>query len=159
MKRFEFSLDRLLKVKRQLERLAELEQLQARTEVEKSRATLQEQQEQLDRVAGRLTTQDGRSTTVSPHQWAAVADLSRRIGESIEESERVVTTAEQRLAAASQERATVAMEVEALTTLREQQWTQWRREAQLADQDRLDEQGLRRWMAAQSQAPEGDQSS
>ncbi len=159
MKRFEFSLDRLLKVKRQLERLAELEQLQARTEVEKFRATLLELQTQLDRVAGRLTTQDGQSTTGSPHEWAAIADLSRRIGESIEESERGVAVAEQRLAAASQERATVAMEVEALVTLREQQWDHWRREALQADQDRLDEQGLRRWQAARDQGPEADRSS
>ena len=44
----------------------------------------------------------------------------------------------------------VATEVEALSTLRGQQWEQWRQEVAAADQERLDELGLRRWMAAQA---------
>ena len=42
----------------------------------------------------------------------------------------------------------LATEVEALDTLRQQQWDRWRQEAQKADQDRLDEVGLRRWQDA-----------
>ena len=46
MKRFEFSLDRLLRVKRQLERLAELEQRRALGAAEQARATLEGLREQ-----------------------------------------------------------------------------------------------------------------
>jgi flagellar export protein FliJ len=147
VKRFEFSLDRLLKVKRQLERLAELEQQRAREAADQARARLTGLREQLDRVAGHYAAAVGRAMT--PTQWASASDLSERLGRSIRTGEDEVVAADQKLAAAAQERATLATEVEALSTLRQQQWDRWRQEAKQADQDRLDEVGLRRWMAKQ----------
>jgi flagellar protein FliJ len=93
---------------------------------------------------------------MTPTQWACASDLSERLGNSIRAGEDQVTAAEEKLAAASQERATLATEVEALATLRQQQWDRWRQEAKAADQDRLDEVGLRRWMAAQKGAGGAD---
>lgn len=150
MKRFEFSLDRLLKVKRQLEQLAELEQQRARAEVDRTRAALQGLRDQLARVAEHMGASLGRP--MAAHQWAAASEMSERLGRSIEASEQEVAKAEGRLQVAAQERAQIATEVEALSTLRQQQWDQWRQDAQQADQERLDELGLRRWQAARGEA-------
>ena len=53
MKRFEFSLERLLRVKRQQERLAELEQRRAQDAAEQARARLDGFRDQLSRISDR----------------------------------------------------------------------------------------------------------
>ncbi len=146
MKRFEFSLDRLLAVKRQQERLAELEQQRASQAVDAARARLDGLRAQLGRVSDQFTAAIGRP--MAPSQWAAASDMSERIGQSIHQAEHAVDEAVLKLKAAAQERAQVATEVEALSTLRQQQWDQWRQETRQADQSRLDELGIRRWQAA-----------
>lgn len=156
MKQFEFSLDRLLKVKRQLERLAEMEQMRAREAVERARASLEGLRAQLARVADQLTASIGRPMAAS--QWTTVYDLADRLGQSIRTSEQEVTETEQKLLVAAQERAQIATEVEALSNLRQQQWMQWRQDAQKADQDRLDELGMRQWQAARGETMGGPQS-
>lgn len=151
MKRFEFSLDRLLKTKQQLERLAEMELLRAREAADSARAHLSGLQAQLARAADQFGAAVGRA--MAPHQWAAASDLTERLGRSIQAAEQGVAEADGKLNAAARERGQLATEVEALTTLRQQQWDQWRHDAQRADQDRLDEVGLRRWMAARADGP------
>lgn len=150
MKRFEFSLDRLLRVKRQLEHLAELEQRRAQEAAEQARARLAEFRDQLARISDRYAAAVGRAMT--PQQWASAYDMTERLGRSIHVSEEDVARAEQKLLAAAQERAQLATEVEAISTLRRQQWERWRQEAQKADQDRLDEVGLRLWQNARDEA-------
>lgn len=150
MKQFEFSLDRLLKVKRQLERLAELEQARAREAADRARTNLQDLRDQLSRVSDQLNASVGRP--MAPFQWTAVCDMADRLGQSIHASEQEVEAADEKLRAASQERAQLATEVEALDNLRQQQWTQWRQGAQKVDQDRLDELGMRQWQAAKDEA-------
>ena len=151
MKRFEFSLERLLKVKRQRERLAELEQQRARAAVDAARAQVEELRGQLARVADGLGGFVGQA--VNPQQWATSYELSERIGRSIQAAEADVEKAEERLWEAQQERAQIATEVEALATLRQQQWDQYKQEVQKANQEQLDELGLRRWMAANRDEP------
>lgn len=150
MKRFEFSLDRLLRVKRQLERLAELEQRRAQDATEQARARLDAFRDQLARISDRFAAAVGRAMT--PQQWSSAYDMAERLGTSIHVSEAEVAQAEQKLLAAAQERAQLATEVEAISTLRRRQWEQWRQEAQKADQDRLDEVGLRLWQNARDGA-------
>ncbi len=157
MKRFEFSLESLLKVKRQVERLAELEQLRAREAVDRARVRLDEFREQLARISDRFTASIGRP--MAPQQWTTASDMSERLAESIRIAEQDVATAEEKLLAASQERARVAAEVEALETLRQEQWDKWRQEVQQADQGRLDEVGMRRWMSARAAEGIGSQGS
>lgn len=149
MKRFEFSLDRLLRVKRQLERLAELEQQRAQKAVEQARAALQELQDQLARISDRFSHAIGRPMT--PQQWVSASDMAERLGKSIQTAEQEVAQAEQKLIAAAQERALIATEVEAIAILRRQQWEQWQQEARKADQDRLDEVSLRLWQNARDE--------
>jgi flagellar biosynthesis chaperone FliJ len=88
---------------------------------------------------------------MASHQWAFASEMAERLGRSIAQSERDVTAAEERLHAAAQERAQLTTEVEAISTLREQQWEVWKQEAQKADQDRLDEVGLRLWQAGRAE--------
>jgi flagellar export protein FliJ len=150
VKRFDFPLDRVLKIKRQLERVAELEQQRAGDAVNRARAILQRHHDELTRVSDHVLAGVGRP--VAAHHWAAASDLSGRIGQSIQAAEAEVDAAEKRLRAAAQKRARVATEVEAIATLRRQQWDEWRQEAQQVDQERLDELGLRRWQAARDEA-------
>jgi flagellar protein FliJ len=156
VKQFDFSLDRLLKVKRQLERLAEMEQMRAREAVDRARASLQELRNQLTRVADQLNASVGRP--MAPYQWTSVYDMADRLGQSIRTSEHEVEKTGQKFLTAAQERAQIATEVEALASLRQQQLTQWQQEAQKADQDRLDELGMRQWQAARSESMGGPQS-
>ena len=147
MKRFEFSLERLLRIKRQQERMAELEQRRAQDVVAQARARLDALRDQLVRISDRFSAAIGHA--MAPQQWAAAYDMTERLGTSIHVSEGEVEQAEQKLLVAAQERAQLATEVEAISTLRRQQWELWRQEAQKADQDRLDEVGLRLWQNAQ----------
>jgi flagellar FliJ protein len=149
VKRFEFSLDRLLRVKRQLERLAELEQRRAQDAVEQARAALDGLRDQLARISDQFAAAIGRAMT--PQQWASASDMTERLGQAIHLSEQEVNRAEQKLHVAAQERAQLATEVEAISTLRRQQWELWKQEAQKADQDRLDEVGLRLWQNARAE--------
>lgn len=151
MKRFEFSLDRLLRVKKQLEHIAELEQQRAQEATDRARATLQGLRDQLDRIADQISASVGR--VMAPQQWASAAGMAERVGLSIQASEQEVAAAEQRLLAAAQERAQLATEVEALSTLRRQQAEKWQLEAQKHDQNQLDELIQQRWQAAHTAAP------
>ena len=151
MKRFEFSLERLLRVKRQQERLAELEQRRAQDAAEQARARLDSFRDQLSGISDRYAAAIGRIMT--PMQWASASDMTERLGNSIRLSEQEVAQAEQKLLSAAQERAQFATEVEAICTLRQQQWTAWRQEAQKADQNQMDEVGLRLWQKAQNDTP------
>jgi flagellar protein FliJ len=87
---------------------------------------------------------------VIANRWMAAYELSERLGQQIVSAEVDLESAEQRLADARRERVQIATEVEALRTLRQQQWETWRQEVAQADQERLDELGLRRWMSAQT---------
>ena len=147
MKRFEFSLDRLLKMKRQHERMADLEQIRAVHAVDVAEARVQSLEEQLREMAERITARLGQA--FSPGQWVSAYEMSERLGQSIAVAEKEVQAAQERLAVAKQERMQVATEVEALSSLRAQQHDKWRHDAAAADQDKLDEIGLRNWVNAQ----------
>lgn len=151
MKRFEFSLERLLRVKRHQERLAELEQRRAQDVVEQARARLDGFRDQLARISDGFVAAVGRAMT--PLQWASASNMAERLGDCIRASESEVAQAEHKLMAAAQERAQLATEVEAIVTLRRQQWDAWRAEAAKADQERQDEVGLRLWRKAQDELP------
>lgn len=148
MKKFEFHLDGLLRVKRQLEHLAELEFQKAQQQVADAVTAVNSLTTQLaresDHVAGRV------GQTMPAGEWAAAFVRAERLGERITAAKQDLVAAEQVLETARRERVQVATEVEALSTLRGQQWEQWRQEVAAADQERLDELGMRRWMAAQA---------
>lgn len=152
MKRFEFPLDRVLRVKRQLERAAEMEQQKAAAGVDAAHRELGVQRENLRRFADKIAASVGKA--VSPHSWTVASDGGEHLDEAIRRAEVAVAEAEKVLAAAAAARSKIAAEVEALATLRQQQWDLWSRENQTKVQSELDEVGLRRWMAARQDADE-----
>lgn len=144
MQRFEFPLERLLQVKRQLERQAELAQCQARQAVDEAQTELGRLRDQLHRLAQQMTAQVGQ--LLSGEQWGGTVELSERLADAIQAAEKRLFEAEQRYQQAVQLRKQLATEVETLQTLRQQHWDRWRQQVQKLEQHRLDELGLRRWL-------------
>lgn len=148
MKRFEFSLDKLLKVKSQLKRLAEMEEARANQAVITARMVVDGLRVQQVQVAQTLGGRLGQG--VSPCQWVNVFELSELLTKQLDHAEKSVTAAEDKLRTANQERKAVSVEVEALTKLRQQKYDAWKRERELKDQQQLEEVGLRLWTKAQA---------
>ncbi len=148
MKRFEFHLDGLLRVKKQLEHMAELEQQKAQQAVADARARADELKRRLMSASDSLVARVGQAVDAS--RWVTAYELTDRLGKQIVAAETDVQSAEKKLTDARNERVQVATEVEALRTLRQQQWDKWRQEVEQAGQEQLDEVGLRRWMAARA---------
>ncbi|MEO2089222.1 MAG: flagellar FliJ family protein, partial [Gemmataceae bacterium] len=142
MKRFEYHLDGLLRVKRQLEHLAELEQQKAQQAVADARARADELKQRLTAAADSLVARVGQAVDAS--RWVTAYELTERLGRQIVAAETDVQSAEKKLTDARNERVQVATEVEALRTLRQQQWDKWRQEVEQAGQEQLDEVVLRR---------------
>lgn len=145
MQRFEFSLDRVLKVKRQLEALAEREQRRAQLAADAARARAAALRRQLAEVAQAMADRLGQAT--APHQWLAAFETSERLGEAIAAADRHVDECDARLEAAARERAQAAGEVQALDTLRQQQFDAWQRTYRQAEQDAADDLTVQRWTA------------
>lgn len=140
MKRFEFSLERVLQVKKQRERLAEMLQQQARLAFDAAQAEVDALHAQL----ARLAQPDG------PLSWMARQQQAALVSQAVERAEGRAAQARARLEEAGRARARIATEVEALAHLRQQQWQAFRREQQNAQQAQLDEFGLRRWLDQQA---------
>ena len=154
MKRFDFSLERLLKLKRQQERLAELEQQRAAIALDVARRRVAEIQNQLAQLAESLTVHVGR--TVTPQHFVSGCDMSQQLGQALVAAETAVTEAEREYWTRAEQRAAIATEAEALQSLRKQQWDVHRKDSMQAEQARLDEIGLQRWQAV---VPEPETSS
>lgn len=147
MQRFEFSLDRVLKVKRQLEVLAEREQIRAR-HAAAAHARAAALRDQLAAVSQAMADRLGQAT--APHQWQAAFETSERLGQAIAAADRHADECDARHAAAAAERGQLASEVQALDTLRQQQFDVWRRAHQQAEQDASDELSIQRLSLARA---------
>ena len=159
MKRFHFRLERVLKLKQQRERLAELRQQQARQVVEAAKAEVARLTEQLRQTAGALGGKLGGAVPASA--WVAHYEHSAQLGQALQSAEARVERALRGLHEASAQRTQIAREVESLLYLRRQQWDEHWKDVARAEQVQLDEQGMRRWMAAQAAdapAPGGERS-
>lgn len=148
MQRFEFSLDRVLKAKRQLESAAEREQHRARVAADAAHAHAAALRERLTAVAQAMADRIGQAT--APHQWLAAFETSERLGQAIAVADRHADECDARLDAATRDRAQVAGEVQALDTLRTQQFEAWKRAYQQAEQDAADEASVQRWTASRA---------
>ena len=146
MKRFEFRLERVLKVKQQRQRLAELRQQQARARLNAAQAVVAALQGEIRETAAAVE----RSVGANGRQlWMALYERSRILGQALEAAEVKVQQAQEELSKADAWRRQIATEVEALLNLRQQQWQGYCQEVARAQQEQLDELGLRRWLAAQ----------
>lgn len=149
MQKFEFSLERLLKIRRQQERLSELDVMRATAAVDAAKAKVEQLKERLSQHTAEMAQCVGR--TMSLNEWTAGCDFSNRLGQAITLAQTEVAFAEKKLAEANAKRAEIASEAEAMQSLRDQQYADFKQGLQKLDQERVDEAGLRRWMAA---APE-----
>jgi flagellar protein FliJ len=148
VKRFEFHLDGLLRVKRQQEHLAELAQQKAQFAVHQASARLDHLRGEMARLSDTLAARVGQA--VSADRWVTAYDLLDKMGRQIESAEGELQLAERQLDDARQARVQVSTEVEAIGTLRQQQWDQWKQDVAQADQERLDELSVRMWSAGQA---------
>ena len=148
MKRFDFHLDGLLRVKRQLENLAEMEQQKAQRRVAEAVAKVTALTDHLAKASDHMAGRVGHAMAAG--EWATAFSRADQLGQQIAAAKQEVLVAEQVLESARRERVQVATEVEALSTLRGQQWEKWRQEVAAADTERLDELAMTRWRAAQA---------
>jgi flagellar export protein FliJ len=148
VRKFQFRLESLLKLRRQEEHVAELRQQQAHAQLRAAQRQVRLVKEELERtaqaVAGRLAAPVGMS------EWLGGYNRSRQLGQALQAAEQRVREAAARVDEANAARAKVHAEVEALRHLRAQEWLEYRRELARAEQELLDEVGMRRWRKARS---------
>ena len=143
MQRFEFRLERVLKLKKQREWLAELRQMEARAALDAARAQVAVLHDQVAQSAVALQT--SLAGAVRDAAWLARHQQALRLGPLLELAEAQARQADHKYQEASAARTQIAAEVEALRTLRQQEWHAHRLARLRAQQELLDEVGLRRW--------------
>jgi flagellar export protein FliJ len=146
VKRFQFSLERVLKLKEQRERLAELRLKQAHAALEQARAVVVALRTELARTAAALEGKLGQ--TIAPGAWMVHYQHSTYLGQAIDLAEGNVARAAQAVREAAAERTRIATEVEAMLHLRHGQWQEHWDETMRQEQIRLDDLGMRRWATA-----------
>ena len=149
MRRFQFTLERVLKLKEQRERMAELRQKQARAALEMARRVVASIWTQLEQNAEALEVKVGTSIATGP--WLAHYQHAAQLGQALEAADANLRRATQELRQASAQRVQITQEVEALRHLRHQQWQDHWQETMRQEQIRLDELGMRRWQAVQAE--------
>lgn len=139
MKRFEFRLERILKLKKQQKWLAEMHQKQAQAALDAAQAELAPLQDQLTTALAEL--QQGAPDA----SWLGRYQHSTRLADLVALAQAKVLAAETEYELACEARKQMAAEVESLLLLRGQEWQAYRYDLQRAQQDLLDEVGMRRW--------------
>lgn len=158
MKRFEFRLARVLKLKRQREQLAEIRQKQARAALDAAQAMVAAQEQRLAETADTLAAHLGQA--LASLTWIALHEQSVQLSRLVQEAEAQEKQAAQKLQEAETQRTQMKQEVEALLFLRRQQWQAYQHDLARAQQEQLDELALVRWKAgtsrnhAQQESPE-----
>jgi flagellar export protein FliJ len=161
VKRFQFRLERVLSVKEQRERLAEMRQRQAQARREEALAECARIEEQLAQTTASASVKLRAAAILGT--WQAHYEQAVALGELLAAAQRRADEAEEQLQEANRLRIQASLEVEALRTLRAREWQSYQKEAARQRQNNLDELGLRRWLAARAtgpfgsrDAPEGD---
>lgn len=148
MQRFEFRLERVLKLKQQRHRLAEFHQQQARARLDAALAAVAALQDEI--VETSAAAARGLAEAIGRQLWTAHQERVRLLSQTLEVAEVQSREAEQELARADARRRQIATEVEVLLNLRHQQWQGYCQEVARAQQEQLDELGLRRWLSARA---------
>lgn len=147
MQRFEFRLERVLKLKKQRQWLAELRQKQAAAVLEVARAEVAALHEQVARTAATLAA--ALPGAAEDAAWLTRQQQALRLAPLIEAAERKEREAKLEYDKVSAERTRITTEVEALLHLRGEEWRAHRLGVQRAQQEQLDEVGMRLWRAGQ----------
>lgn len=153
MKRFQFRLQRVLALKEQRERLAELRQQQARTRWDDARTECLRIEEQLTQTTANAARRLREAAVLGT--WQAHYEQAAALGELLAAAQRRLIEAEKLLQEANRLRIESALEVETLRDLRAREWQDYRKQAARQQQNNLDELGLQRWLAARDVGPFG----
>ncbi len=153
MRRFHFRLERVLTVKKQRERLAEIRQQQARARLEEAKAECRRIEAELARTAASAAAK--LREAVSLGTWQAPYEHVARLSDLLTAAQARVSEAQKQLQEADRLRIQAALEVEALVGLRTREWQNYRQEAARQQQNNLDELGLQRWLAKRVERPFG----
>jgi flagellar protein FliJ len=146
VKRFEFRLERVLRLKRQRTRLAEIRQKRARLAVEAAEGRIATIRSDLARDAAGLGEKVGRALPAGA--WQDVQAHAARLGRDLEVAESDLRRAAGELEQAAAARSRAAAEEEALLFLRRRALDAHHEAAARTEQVRLDELGLLRWRSA-----------
>lgn len=147
MKRFLFSLERVLRLKRQKEKQAELRTALARATADAARTQVESLGEMMEHTA--VAAESGVGSQMHVDMWFAHQQHAARIAQAIEHAEQEQQKAEHRLQQADAARAKIATEVETLVHLRSRQWDEHRHDMARTEQQRSDETVLQRWWRGQ----------
>jgi flagellar export protein FliJ len=145
MKPYHFRLERVLRLKEQQKRVAELQEMQAQQNLHRSRAGVTTVRQQLSENSAALAVHVGR--VVSPAAWLAFYDLSRKLGDALKKAETQLQQAQENVNQAMRRRVQISRETEALVVLRDEQQREYRHEVERQVQGHLDELSVRRWYA------------
>jgi flagellar export protein FliJ len=153
VRRFQFRLERVLSLKEQRERLAEMRQQQAAARLEEARSECVRIEEQLAATTTRAAEKLREAAVLGT--WQAHYEQAVALGEMLAAAQGRASEAETLLQEANRLRIQAALEVETLRGLRAREWENYRKDAARQQQNNLDELGMQRWMAAQGAGPFG----
>jgi flagellar export protein FliJ len=146
MKRFDFRLEPLLRLKEQIKRQAELRQQQARVQVEAARAEVEDLQSQLAEAAGTAMGKPGVAAPAA--RWIAHLMFVEQIGQALTRAGAKQREAEKQLFEANAQRVRITTEVEALLFLRHRRLRDYKLRVSRAELNQQDDMAMRRWLAA-----------
>ena len=158
MQRFRFSLERVLRLKKQRKRLAEARQAETLARLREIEAEEEVLKRELQKTA--LGMQEKLAQGLNLTNWLNAFRQAASIGKSMANAQARRLVAVGRVAEAAAALRQVAQETEALIQLRERHWQAYREAVNKTEQIQLDDLGLRRWRGAEDSGPlpEGGQS-
>jgi len=146
MRRFEFSLERVLRHKERAERQAELKQSQALAHLRGVDAEVAAIRRRLDETAAGLEAKVGNKLDLAA--WLANYRMAERLQRELSAAQQRRAAALHALQEAAGQRKKKALEAEAIRHLRHRRKEQHDSAAAKAEQVALDEISLRRWLGA-----------
>ena len=160
MKRFDFRLERLLGLEKQMEQLAEQRQHQARAVFEAATAEVLRAEMRLEE-AGSGGMEELRQDAALG-SWQTRSELRVVLEQAVTIANKHANVSFQRLQAAHLERTRIATKVESLNHLRQEQLRVHRIEVARREYAQLDEVGMRRWLDGANtrrdgESPQGDE--
>jgi len=155
VKPFDFRLARVLRLKEQKKRQAELLLQHVAAVLQGAQAEVAALQNLLVETATRTGDQAGQA--VQAATWIARALYIGKIKQSLELAETKVQQAQYQFQEANQQRLAITTEVEALLFLRKQQWQEYRRGVAREEQIQRDERAVYRWNVGREQDGFGTQ--
>lgn len=154
MKQFTFRLDPLVRLKRQSQRLAELQVLEKQSRVDQARQQIADLQRQLSASAEVIQRQA--SARGQPCRCLAECVFASHIRDCLYEAQRELLEAEHKLREAATKHRNVSVELEVLRSLRRSQWTGHVKSVQRDRDDKLDWLVLRQWQQSTMDGPEDE---